>query len=423
MGSRSSLTSHYQSKHPRKKVPGQTRQRVRAEPVPFSTQPAAHRDDDVDSDIPEETPVEYDDGAEKNVDDNGVSAGGRPLKRKAPADMSNGNVGGRKFGLTGSVGSNRQARCGCCAQGEHVLIDDPMEGGAAGGGAGSADPLQQARDAQLQAAAGFKSLSDAELADLAGKSARPRAITRTVDVSALVASAGTVRPQPKDAAASNVEQGGLFTAKLGDSTDAEAEAELDRVINKEDFEKMEILGQFNLGFMVVRHGEDLFFIDQHASDEKYNFERLQRTTKIRSQRLFASKRLQLTAVAEEVVVDNIEIFRKNGFDFEIKTGEPPTKRVRLSQIPLSKGTVFDASDVDELIFMLSEKPGVMCTPSRLRSMFAMRACRSSVMIGTALQKSKMRTLVNHMGTMDQPWNCPHGRPTMRHVFDLRNMPE
>lgn len=30
-----------------------------------------------------------------------------------------------------------------------------------------------------------------------------------------------------------------------------------------------------------------------------------------------------------------------------------------------------------------------------------------------------KQIVRHMGTMDQPWNCPHGRPTMRHLSDLR----
>lgn len=79
-----------------------------------------------------------------------------------------------------------------------------------------------------------------------------------------------------------------------------AEEELSRVISKVDFESMEVVGQFNKGFIVARlrkapEGEtgslatttidDLFLIDQHASDEKYNFETLQATTKIQSQQL------------------------------------------------------------------------------------------------------------------------------------------
>ena len=54
-------------------------------------------------------------------------------------------------------------------------------------------------------------------------------------------------------------------------------------------------------------------------------------------------------------------------------------------------------------------------------MFASRACRSAVMIGTALSRSKLQTLVRHMSEMEHPWACPHGRPTMRHLFDLSQL--
>lgn len=55
---------------------------------------------------------------------------------------------------------------------------------------------------------------------------------------------------------------------------------------------------------------------------------------------------------------------------------------------------------------------------KLVSMFASRACRSAVMIGTAMQESEMKTIVGRLEKIDQPWNCPHGRPTMRHLVDL-----
>lgn len=55
-------------------------------------------------------------------------------------------------------------------------------------------------------------------------------------------------------------------------------------------------------------------------------------------------------------------------------------------------------------------------------MFAMRACRKSVMVGMPLKSSQMSAVVRHMGKMDQPWNCPHGRPTMRHLCDLTAIP-
>ena len=51
-------------------------------------------------------------------------------------------------------------------------------------------------------------------------------------------------------------------------------------------------------------------------------------------------------------------------------------------------------------------------------MFAMRACRKSVMIGKSLTVPQMTQLLRNMGTIDQPWNCPHGRPTMRHLIKI-----
>jgi DNA mismatch repair protein PMS2 len=41
------------------------------------------------------------------------------------------------------------------------------------------------------------------------------------------------------------------------------------------------------------------------------------------------------------------------------------------------------------------------------------------MVGKTLTTSQMRKVVDHMGEMEKPWNCPHGRPTMRHLAGLR----
>ncbi|KAM4820672.1 mismatch repair endonuclease PMS2 [Thomomys bottae] len=209
-----------------------------------------------------------------------------------------------------------------------------------------------------------------------------------------------------------------FRARICPGENQAAEDELRKEISKSMFADMEVLGQFNLGFIITKLEEDLFLVDQHAADEKYNFEMLQRHTVLQAQRLIAPQALNLTAVNEAVLIENLEIFRKNGFDFVIDENAPVTKRAKLISLPTSKNWTFGPQDIDELIFMLSESPGVMCRPSRVRQMFASRACRKSVMIGTALNSSEMKKVVTHMGEMEQPWNCPHGRPTMRHIANL-----
>ncbi|SPO02616.1 related to DNA mismatch repair protein PMS1 [Cephalotrichum gorgonifer] len=218
----------------------------------------------------------------------------------------------------------------------------------------------------------------------------------------------------------------------------DAEEKLTLTISKGDFNAMKIVGQFNLGFILAvrpagssnKEGssrqDELFIIDQHASDEKYNFERLQASTVVQSQRLAHPKTLELTALEEEVVLNNISALETNGFKvtIDVSGDQPVGTRCQLLALPLSKETTFTLADLEELLSLLEESHATSETtavprPSKVRKMFAMRACRSSIMVGKALQQKQMERLVRHMGELDKPWNCPHGRPTMRHLCSLK----
>ncbi|WVQ62142.1 uncharacterized protein L199_000280 [Kwoniella botswanensis] len=240
---------------------------------------------------------------------------------------------------------------------------------------------------------------------------------------------------------SMIKEGGISDAAgISNKNMQLAEEALSRVISKDDFTKMEVLGQFNKGFIIARlrhtpddletqeNGtgtgtDDLFIIDQHASDEKYNFETLQRTTVIKGQALIKPRPLQLTASDEIVAMENLDILSKNGFDVKVDEDALPGKgeRINLVAMPVSKETTFDIKDLEQLLHMLSDSSrthGQMVRCTKARSMFAMRACRKSVMIGKSLNKTQMVNLLRNMGTIDQPWNCPHGRPTMRHLIKI-----
>ncbi|KAH6905157.1 DNA mismatch repair protein [Coprinopsis sp. MPI-PUGE-AT-0042] len=167
-------------------------------------------------------------------------------------------------------------------------------------------------------------------------------------------------------------------ASLSNSDDSKATDALARIIDKADFASMDVLGQFNLGFIVVRRRlhrrqahdgtshaaaaapaaanavtmDDLFIVDQHAADEKYNFETLQQTTKIQAQKLLRPRVLELTAADELLAIENVEVLRKNGFEVEVQ-GEKEVEtdsddvaplqggRLKLTAQPVSKSTVFD----------------------------------------------------------------------------------
>ncbi|KAL8728813.1 MAG: hypothetical protein Q9181_005207 [Wetmoreana brouardii] len=216
-----------------------------------------------------------------------------------------------------------------------------------------------------------------------------------------------------------------------------AEQKLSLTISKSDFSRMNIIGQFNLGFILAirpststDQDDELFIVDQHASDEKYNFERLQASTTLQSQNLVRPKILNLTAIEEEIVVENNAVLTANGFVVEVdQSGDVPVgRRCKLLSLPMSREVTFDLTDLEELIALLGDSPPASTSastqnmdiprPSKVRKLFATRACRSSIMIGKTLKKRQMERLVRNMGTIEKPWNCPHGRPTMRHVLGL-----
>jgi DNA mismatch repair ATPase MutL len=79
------------------------------------------------------------------------------------------------------------------------------------------------------------------------------------------------------------------TSKDADMSLCDPERLLDAKLKKEDFLRMRIVGQFNRGFIITqlhrKQSFDLFIVDQHASDEKYRFERLSGELKVTAQPL------------------------------------------------------------------------------------------------------------------------------------------
>lgn len=236
-------------------------------------------------------------------------------------------------------------------------------------------------------------------------------------------------------------------------------------LSKEDLGKnMTIIGQFNMGF-ILAHTPDyhLWILDQHACDEKYNFERLCVETKIHEQRLMAPLPIELSPTEETCVIDNMGIFEKNGFRFQVDETKPPRHRLALTALPHSgaadgrKAVQFGKEDVVALCEILGVDGSLSSydTPSgcgtgadgsgmygnnavrrynrtdsgdstaliiarlpKAIAMFASRACRGSIMIGQALSEIEMKRITTRLGDLEHPWQCPHGRSTINHVGNL-----
>jgi DNA mismatch repair protein PMS2 len=225
---------------------------------------------------------------------------------------------------------------------------------------------------------------------------------------------------------------------------------------------MQVIGQFNLGFILARcKNSHLWILDQHACDEKYNFEQLCEKTVLHEQKLLKPMLLDLSPSEEACILDHMNIFEANGFRFDFKPERPVRQRLFLTALPHSgaqngrKSVQFGKDDVSALCAILSDgssydaggggtgtdgsgKYGnnavrryastassqqdtadrIVARLPKAIAMFASRACRTSIMIGTALSQKEMVKVVQRLADVEHPWNCPHGRPTMRHVGDV-----
>lgn len=97
--------------------------------------------------------------------------------------------------------------------------------------------------------------------------------------------------------------------------------------------------------------------------------------------------------------------------------EDSTKRVLLCAVPMSGNWLLGPSDIDELLFMLQDSPLIQdedrskvshasmarFRPSRVRAMFASRACRKAVMVGDSLTSIQMTKLLHQLSELQHPW--------------------
>lgn len=106
---------------------------------------------------------------------------------------------------------------------------------------------------------------------------------------------------------------------------------LKKVFLKKEFYTLNIIGQFNLGFILatLNNGRDLFILDQHATHERHNLEKFNRELKISSQLIMAPIKLQIDSVSAPLLTKYNFVFEYNGlkydlpedFDFQIKNNQ------------------------------------------------------------------------------------------------------
>ena len=188
------------------------------------------------------------------------------------------------------------------------------------------------------------------------------------------------------------------------------------VLQPSDFEKMRIVGQFNLSFILVKLKETLFVVDQHAADEIANFFKILREKKEKCsrevQKLVVKKELHLEPFRLEMLEENLRCVKDLGIEVEIEEQKAYLSGFSsmYSETNIEKELVRLLQKIEKFEFSLNENSFQF---EGYLSKIASQACRSSVMIGDPLNEKDMKEIIFNLSKLEKPWNCPHGRPTIR----------
>jgi len=180
---------------------------------------------------------------------------------------------------------------------------------------------------------------------------------------------------------------------------------------RNDMHDAQIIGLVFNTYWLISQSESLYVIDQHAAHERVLYENILtkfRESTIPSQQLLLPIPLHLTPREKQTLTDNIDLFQKFGFTIAHEGDSFAIEAVPLLiNGPLSSAFFSDILDkIDQPDF--SKKSPY----DHKTELVAMAACKASVKGGDSLSETEARALIAQLLELENPFTCPHGRPTI-----------
>ncbi len=185
---------------------------------------------------------------------------------------------------------------------------------------------------------------------------------------------------------------------------------------EEDYEVdygFNVIGQIHRTYIIIETKEGYSLIDQHAADERINYEKIKRSLEekktLEKQSLLNGYVLELNAKDFSLVIEQGSVLENFGFIFE----EFGKNCVMLREIPAS--IELENESLKDTILTLAEKFSESHRKNfddKKEESLKYMACRMSIKAGEELNPKQMKELVNYLMKTENKYTCPHGRPTM-----------
>ena len=171
-----------------------------------------------------------------------------------------------------------------------------------------------------------------------------------------------------------------------------------------------LIGQLFDTYWLIQYGNQLYIMDQHAAHEKVNYERLMEAYR-KKERItqFVSPPMVISLTrAEEAILEEFKSeFERIGFTIEPYGG----REYAISEIPAN---LYGINEKELFLEMLSdlEDRGSMQPSELIASKLASMSCKAAIKGGQKISFQEADALVSQLLTLENPYACPHGRPTI-----------
>jgi DNA mismatch repair protein MutL len=183
-----------------------------------------------------------------------------------------------------------------------------------------------------------------------------------------------------------------------------------KFLSQQHRDEHRLIGQLFETYWIVEFRDHMYIIDQHAAHEKVLFERLMEkycSKQAASQMLSPSMVITLSLTEEALLKENLESFQAIGFEIEPFGGHD----YMISAVPQDLFGLTGREYFMEMLDSLSAEYG-KASLETVTMHVATMACKAAVKGNTRLSFEEANQLITELLTLDNPYNCPHGRPTI-----------
>lgn len=183
-----------------------------------------------------------------------------------------------------------------------------------------------------------------------------------------------------------------------------------RVLSERSRKRYKIIGQIFDTYWLFELDDNLYFVDQHAAHEKVNYERLMKQLQentVYQQQLDPPLVITVTGAERQMLLDALEYFEELGFEVEEFGGNEYAIRAIPLELYLNDPKDMFLDTLNDLM-----ETGLTGTPEIIRQKIASMACKASVKGNMKISLTEMDALLDELLTLENPYHCPHGRPTI-----------